>query len=247
MEVLPVSTASEYNQQEFLSVQNLTKDYGGRRALENISFTLPAGRILGLMGPNGSGKTTFMKIAAGLLKASSGSIRICGSAPGIRTKSVVSFLPDRNILPKWMTAGDALDYYDDYFSDFDRTKAVEMLNFMRLRKEQHVTDMSKGMIEKLNLTLSFSRNAKLFLLDEPLGGVDPVARERIVSTIVRTYSEYSSIIVSTHLVHDIENMFDTVCFIDEGTILLWGNAEELRTENSMSIDQLYVKLYGDRY
>jgi ABC-2 type transport system ATP-binding protein len=242
-----METTSDSDKGMILTVRNLTKDYRGKQALRGISLTLSSGSILGLMGPNGSGKTTFMKIVAGLLKATSGSVKVCGYDIGIKTKERVSFLPDRNILPKWMSADDAIHYYNDYFADFNIKKAYDMLDFMRLRKEQKVSDMSKGMVEKLNLTLAFSRNAKLFLLDEPLGGVDPVARERIVSTIVKTYSEYSSIVVSTHLVHDIENMFDTVCFIDEGNVLLSGDAEELRTQNNMSIDQLYIKMYGDRY
>lgn len=230
-----------------LDVRNVTKNYGQKKALSGVSLNIPKGRILGLMGPNGSGKTTLIKTIASLLKPNEGEILVCGKKVGFETKSLVSFLPDRNILPKWMSASDAIDYYADYFADFDRDKASDMLNLMKLKPEQKVTSMSKGMVEKLNLTLCFSRNAKLFLLDEPLGGVDPVARERIVSTIVKSYSENSSIIVSTHLVHDIENMFDSVCFIDEGGIVLTGNAEELRTERDMSIDQLYIKIFGEKY
>ena len=230
-----------------LDVRNVTKNYGQKKALTGISLNLPKGRILGLMGPNGSGKTTLIKAIASLLKPNEGEILVCDKKVGFETKSLVSFLPDRNILPKWMSASDAIDYYADYFADFDRDKASDMLNLMKLKPEQKVCAMSKGMVEKLNLTLCFSRNAKLFLLDEPLGGVDPVARERIVSTIVQSYSENSSIIVSTHLVHDIENMFDSVCFIDEGDIVLTGDAEELRTERGMSIDQLYLKIFGEKY
>lgn len=230
-----------------LDVKNVTKNYGSKKALNEITLNLAKGRILGLMGPNGSGKTTLIKTIASLLKPTEGEILVCGKKVGFETKSLVSFLPDRNILPKWMKASDAIDYYASYFGDFDRNKATEMLDLMKLKKEQKVTEMSKGMVEKLNLTLCFSRNAKLFLLDEPLGGVDPVARERIVSTIVKSYSEDSSIIVSTHLVHDIENMFDSVCFIDEGDIVLSGDAEQLRTEQEMSIDQLYIKTFGEKY
>ncbi len=232
---------------EILTVKNLSKIYKGKNALSNISLSLTAGRIMGLMGPNGSGKTTFMKVIAGLLKSTEGIVKVCGFNIGIETKKIVSFLPDRNILPKWMTADDAVQYFADYFTDFDINKAYNMLDFMKLQKTQLVSSMSKGMVEKLNLTLSFSRKAKLFLLDEPLGGVDPVARERIISTIVKTYNEDSSIIVSTHLVHDIENMFNTVCFIDDGNIILLGEADDLRRQNNMSIDQLYIKMYESRY
>jgi ABC-2 type transport system ATP-binding protein len=229
-----------------LYVNGLQKRYGTKPALVNISLTLEPGRILGLMGPNGSGKTTFMKIAAGLQKESGGTVHICGNQVGIESKKLVSFLPDRNIMPRWMTAEDAIDYYHDFFTDFDIHKALEMLDFVRLEKNVPVSAMSKGMVEKLNLTLCFSRKAKLYLLDEPLGGVDPVARERIVSTIVQTYNPESSIIVSTHLVHDIEHMFNDVCFISNGEVLLYGNAEQLRAERGMDIDALYIQMFRDR-
>src|SRR5574344_1676366 len=199
-----------------LTVSDLTKRYGTKTALRGISLSVEPGRILGLMGPNGSGRSTFMKIVAGLLRASSGDVSVCGNKIGIESKKEVSFLPDRNILPKWMTAADAIDYYADYFSDFDKQKAYDMLDFVHLEKDVPVSAMSKGMIEKLNLTLAFSRKAKLFLLDEPLGGVAPVARERIVETIVMTYSPDAWIVVGTHLVHGIEHMFNDVCFIDDG-------------------------------
>jgi ABC-2 type transport system ATP-binding protein len=229
-----------------LTVTDLKKRYGTKTALRGISLTLEPGRILGLMGPNGSGKTTFMKIVAGLLRSSDGEVTVCGNKIGIESKKIVSFLPDRNILPKWMKATDAIDYYADYFADFDKQKAYDMLDFVHLEKNVPVSAMSKGMVEKMNLTLAFSRKAKLFLLDEPLGGVDPVARERIVSTIVQTYNQDSSIIVSTHLVHDIEKMFNDVCFIYDGQIELFGSAETLRAENGVDIDELYVRTFRDR-
>jgi ABC-type multidrug transport system, ATPase component len=229
-----------------LFADGLQKRYGMKPALRGISLTLQPGRIMGLMGPNGSGKTTFMKVAAGLQKANGGTLRVCGSPVGIESKKAVSFLPDRNIMPRWMTASDAIDYYHDFFADFDVKKAYDMLGFVHLEKNIPVSDMSKGMVEKLNLTLCFSRKAKLYLLDEPLGGVDPVARERIVSMIAQTFSPESSIVVSTHLVHDIERMFNDVCFISEGEVLLAGNAEQLRAERGMDIDALYIQIFRDR-
>ena len=228
-----------------LTVENLTKRYGAKPALKNISLTLEAGRILGLMGPNGSGKTTFLKVVAGLQKANGGKVRVCGNPVGIESKKYVSFLPDRNIMPKRMTALDAFDYYRDYFDDFDVHKALDMLDFVRLEKNVPVSQMAKGMIEKLNLTLCFSRKAKLFLLDEPLGGVDPVARERIVSAIVNTYNPSSSIIVSTHLVHDIEHMFNDVCFIGKGEIVLYEDASVLKSGRGMDIDELYIDTFKE--
>ena len=228
-----------------LTVENLTKRYGAKPALKNISLVLESGRIMGLMGPNGSGKTTFLKVVAGLQKANGGKVCVCGNPVGIESKKYVSFLPDRNIMPKWMTALDAFDYYRDYFDDFDMRKASDMLDFVRLEKNIPVSQMSKGMIEKLNLTLCFSRKAKLFLLDEPLGGVDPVARERIVSAIVNTYNPSSSIIVSTHLVHDIEHMFNDVCFIGKGEIVLYEDASVLKSRRDMDIDELYIDTFKE--
>ena len=228
-----------------LTVENLTKRYGAKPALKNISLVLESGRIMGLMGPNGSGKTTFLKVVAGLQKANGGKVCICGNPVGIESKKYVSFLPDRNIMPKRMTALDAFDYYRDYFDDFDEHKALDMLDFVRLEKNVPVSQMAKGMIEKLNLTLCFSRKAKLFLLDEPLGGVDPVARERIVSAIVNTYNPSSSIIVSTHLVHDIEHMFNDVCFIGKGEIVLYEDASVLKSGRGMDIDELYIDTFKE--
>ena len=228
-----------------LKAENVSKRFSKKQALRGINLELKAGRILGLMGPNGSGKTTLLKIAAGLQKPSSGTISVCALNIGSETKALTALLPDRNMLPLWMTASDACSFYADYFDDFDPGKARDMLGFMKLGATEKASAMSKGMIEKLNLTLTFSRKAKLFLLDEPLGGIDPVARERIVSAIIKTYSEDSSIIISTHLIHDIETMFDDVCFIKEGEIALYGEAEQLRSEHRASIDQLYIKIFQD--
>lgn len=229
-----------------LETKELTKNYLGKQALCAVDVHLESGRILGLMGPNGSGKTTFLKILASLIKPSSGSFSVCGASRGPEVKGLVSFLPDRNTLYPWMRAIDAIAFYDDFFADFNRAKALEMLAFMKLEQNERVASMSKGMIEKLNLTLAFSREAKLFLLDEPLGGIDPVARERIVSTIIRTWSENSSIIISTHLVNDVERLFNDVAFLDKGRILLSGDAESLRAERGTSIDRLYIDIFGDR-
>ncbi len=229
-----------------LDITNVTKNYGLKTALNNVTFSLEQGRILGLMGPNGSGKTTLLKVLSGVQHPASGEVLVDGKKVGVETKSMVSFLPDVNPLFSWMKADDAIDFYKDFFDDFDKVKCYELLDFMKLNRTQKVRSMSKGMIEKLNLSLVFSRKARLFLLDEPLGGVDPVARERIVSTIIKTYSEDSSIIISTHLVHDVEAIFDDICMINEGEIILQGSAEDLRSEHAMSIDQLYIKMFADK-
>jgi len=229
-----------------LETANLKKNFLAKPALRGITMKLESGRILGLMGPNGSGKTTFLKIIAGLQKPSAGSFTVCGMPCGYETKKLVSFLPDRNTLYPWMKAIDAIDFYADFFADFDRAKALDMLAFMKLDQGERVKTMSKGMKEKMDLVLAFSRRAKLFLLDEPLGGVDPVSRERIVSTIIKTWTEDSAIIISTHLVNDVEQLFNDVAFLDSGEIILSGDAETLRGERGKSIDQLYLEVFGNR-
>ena len=231
--------------EKILEIENLNKRYFTKKALEGVNLSVEKGRILGLMGPNGSGKTTMLKIIAGLQHANSGTVQVCGHDIGLETKKLVSFLPDKNVLYPFMKASDAIQFYQNYYEDFDVKKAYDMLDFMKLSKDEKVSAMSKGMIEKLNLTLAFSRNAKLFVLDEPLGGVDPVARDRIISTIIKTYNEDSSIIISTHLVNDVERIFDDVCFIGKGKVILSGSAEDLRQEKGLSIDQLYIQTFQD--
>lgn len=201
------------------------------------------GKIVGLLGPNGSGKTTFLKIAAGLLHQSSGEILIDGQIPGVYTKSIASYLPDNEYLLKWMKVKDAVRYFKDFYSDFDEIKAKELLVFMNIDENSSVKSLSKGMKEKLKLTLVLSRKAKIYILDEPLGGVDPTAREKILNAIVNNFSADSSMLITTHLVNDIERIFDEVAFISDGEIVLEGNAEELRMNRKMSIDELYREVF----
>ena len=222
-----------------IKINGLTKSYFKKNALNGTDLELGTGKIMGLLGPNGSGKTTLLKIAAGLLKESSGEVLIDGKAPGVYTKSIVAYLPDTNYIYKWMKIKDAVSYFKDFYKDFQVEKSMELLEFMGLQEDLKVNSLSKGMLEKLNLTLALSRKAKLYLLDEPLGGVDPTSREKIIDAILNNYSEDSSIIVTTHMVNDIERLFDEVAFISEGKIILNGNAEELRREKGMYIDELY--------
>ncbi|MEL7597676.1 MAG: ABC transporter ATP-binding protein [Clostridiaceae bacterium] len=226
-----------------LESKNLSKSYFTKKALNNVNLEIQKGKVVGLLGPNGSGKTTFIKIAAGILRKSSGEILIDGKKPGVETKAVVSYLPDRNYLYKWMKIRDAVELFKDFYDDFDDKKCEELLKFMKLEEEAKVISLSKGMMEKLNLTLVLSRKAKLYILDEPLAGVDPVAREQILDAIINNYSEDCSMIITTHLVKDIERVFDDVAFIKEGEIVLSGNAEDLRCEKGKSIDELFREVF----
>lgn len=226
-----------------LKASNLEKNYFNKKALNGLDLEVKKGRIVGILGPNGSGKTTFLKIAAGILTKTNGEILIDGHKPGVYTKSIVAYLPDKEYLFKWMKIKDAVDFFKDFYKDFDEEKCRRLLEFMNLDINSKVKTLSKGMTEKLYLTLVLSRKAKLYILDEPLGGVDPTTREKILDAILENYSEDSSIIITTHLVNDIERLFDDVVFISEGKVVLSGNAEELRTEKGLSIDQLYREVF----
>lgn len=226
-----------------LKASNLEKSYFNKKALNGLDLEVKKGRIVGILGPNGSGKTTFLKIAAGILSKTNGEIFIDDHKPGVYTKSIVSYLPDKEYLFKWMKIKDAVDFFKDFYKDFDEDKCKKLLEFMNLDINSKVKTLSKGMTEKLYLTLVLSRKAKLYILDEPLGGVDPTTREKILDAILDNYSEDSSIIITTHLVNDIERLFDDVAFISEGKVVLSGNAEELRNDKGLSIDQLYREVF----
>lgn len=228
-----------------LKANNIEKSYFNKKALSGINMEVKKGRIIGLLGPNGSGKTTFLKIAAGILRQSSGEIFIDGHKPGVYTKAIVSYLPDKDYLFKWMKIKDAIEFFNSFYKDFDKDKAEELLKFMNLDENSKITSLSKGMSEKLYLTLTLSRKAKLYILDEPLGGVDPTTREKILDAILDNYSEESSMIITTHLVNDIERLFDDVAFISKGEIVLSGNAENFRNEKGISIDELYREVFKD--
>lgn len=227
-----------------IEVKDLTKKYYNTIALNNISLNIEAGKVVGILGPNGSGKTTLIKILAGLLQETKGEILIDGHRPGVYSKSVVSYLPDRNFLYDWMKIRDAFELYKDFYKDFDEGKGDELLKFMKLDKNMKINSLSKGMKEKLNLTLVLSRKAKVYILDEPIAGVDPVARDQILNAIINNYEKDSSMIITTHLVRDMENIFDEVVFLGEGEIILQGNAEGLREEKSIQIDDLYKEIFG---
>lgn len=228
-----------------IEIKGLTKSYLNKKALNNVSLNIEKGKVVGILGPNGSGKTTIIKIITGILRESKGEVLIDGKKPGVYTKSIVSYLPDRNFLYNWMDVQEAINFYKDFYKDFDENKAYELLKFMKLDRNMKINSLSKGMTEKLNLTLVLSRNAKVYVLDEPIAGVDPVARDQILNAIIDNYNEDSTMLITTHLVRDMENIFDDVVFLREGEIYLTGNAESLREEKGMQIDDLYKEIFGE--
>ena len=226
-----------------LECKGLSKHFGAVQALENVDLAIEPGHIVGLLGPNGSGKTTLIKLANGLLTPTSGSITIGGIAPGVQTKSVVSYLPERIALPEWMTAEQAVDYYQDFYADFRRETAEAMIQNLGLNMKQRIKTMSKGTKEKLQLILTMSRDARLFLLDEPIGGVDPATRDYILRTIIGNYNENASIIISTHLISDVEQVLDEVLFLQNGQIALHDTVDAIRNEKGTSVDALFREVF----
>ena len=221
----------------------LRKSYGSAQALDGVSLQVGSGRILGLLGPNGSGKTTLIKIACGLLQPSGGQVEICGRAPGVETKKLVSYLPDRMSLPMWMNAQQLLNFYADFYADFDEQRAGELLTRLDVRPEARLKQMSKGTQEKVQLVLAMSRRAKLYLLDEPIGGVDPAARDFIIDTIMANYAPDAAVVISTHLISDVERILDDVVFIDRGRVAMAGEADELRSRSGKSINDLFREVF----
>ena len=226
-----------------LECKQLSKSYGKAPALENVSFAIEPGRIVGLLGPNGSGKTTLIKLANGLLTPDSGEILIDGAAPGRETHAVVSYLPERTAIPIWMSAGQLMDFYQDFYRDFRRQTAEEMLRHLDIRPTQRIRQMSKGTREKVQLIMVMSRSAKLYLLDEPIGGVDPATRDYILTTIISNYNPEASVILSTHLIADVEKVLDEVVFIDRGHLVLQCTVDQIREEKGMSVDALFREVF----
>ena len=221
-----------------LETKGLTKRFGANPALENVNLTVAPGRVVGLLGPNGSGKTTLIKLANGLLTPTAGELRICGALPGKETHAVVSYLPDRCCLPEWMSAEQLMDFYADFYEDFDRARAADMMARLGLHPEMKVGQMSKGTKEKVQLILVMSRRARLYLLDEPIGGVDPATRDYILDTIIRNYDENASVVISTHLISDVESVLDDVIFLREGQVTLQASVDANREQYGKSADAL---------
>lgn len=230
--------------EHLLELKNISKKYRGKNALSDVNLGIGAGKIVGLLGTNGSGKSTLMKIVAGLIQPSNGSAYANGVKVGLETKSSISFMPDHPLTEPWMRVKDAIAFYDDFYEDFNKEKAANMLEFMNLNLMDKVSTLSKGMNERLQLTLAMSRDAKLYLLDEPIGGVDPIARDKILDAILEFYNEESSMIISTHLVKDIERIFDEVVFIREGSIVMQEEVESLRLKHGKSVDDMFKEVFA---
>jgi len=229
--------------QPILSCQNLTKYFGGTAAVNDVTLSLERGRIVGLLGPNGSGKTTLIKLANGLLTPTSGGIAVAGRAPGVESKKIISYLPERNYLSEWMRVGDLLAFFGDFYEDFDKSKAVDMFGRLGIGLTDRLKTLSKGTKEKVQLILVMSRKAGLYLLDEPIGGVDPAARDYILSTIITNYSEDATVVISTHLIADIETVLDEVIFLSRGAVLLRDTVENIREEKGRSVDALFREVF----
>lgn len=222
---------------------HVSKRYGSRKALDDVSFELEKGKIIGLLGPNGSGKTTMIKLMNDLIKPTSGTILINGLEPGVASKQAISYLPDRNYLNDWMRVEDAFGLFNDFYQDFDRRKAEEMLANLQIEPKAQLKTLSKGTLEKVQLILIMARKAQLYILDEPIAGVDPAARDYILQTILTNYGEDSTIFLSTHLITDVEQIFDQVVFLKEGKIFLQGDVDHIRAEHNRSIDQLFREVF----
>lgn len=222
-----------------IKLDNVVKRYGKKEALKGISLDIPKGKIVGLLGPNGSGKSTMIKLLNGLLQPDEGTIEIAGMKPSIETKKIVSYLPERTYLSEWMKMKALLKFFSDFYEDFDLEKAEEMIEALNINVDEKIKDMSKGTKEKVQLILVMSRNADVYILDEPIGGVDPAARSFIMRTILQNFSEESTLIIATHLISEIENICDEIIFLSYGEIKLQGNVDEIREEKGKSIDALF--------
>ncbi len=226
-----------------LECKALTKKFSGITALDHVDLTLERGRIIGLLGPNGSGKTTLIKLINGLLVPTKGELLIDGKEPGIDTKRIVSYLPERTYLPEWMKISETIAFFQDFYPDFDQKRAYDMLDRLKLDPSKRMKTLSKGTKEKVQLILVMSRKADLFCLDEPIGGVDPAARDYILNTIISNYNENATVLISTHLIADIEKVLDEVVFIKDGQITLHRSVEDIRFNEEKSIDSLFREVF----
>ena len=225
--------------EQLVVVSNLTKYYGNHCALNNISLVLPKGQIIGLLGPNGSGKTTLIKTLAGLLVPTSGSVTIDGYAPGPETKAVVSYLPERPYFNSWMLVSECLDFFEEFYSDFDRNRAEQMLSDLKVPTNAKLKTLSKGTKEKVQLVLVMARRAKLYLLDEPIAGVDPAARDYILHTIITQYNKEATVLISTHLIQDVEGILDRFLLLSNSSIYMDGDVHAIHEGRGQTLDEFF--------
>lgn len=228
---------------ELLECKNLYKDYGTKKVLKNVNLTIPRGKIIGLLGSNGSGKTTLIKLINDLITPTKGEILINGEHPGINSKKIISYLPERTYLSMDMKVKEIIEYFKDFYDNFDKDKAYELLKKLNINPNDKLKTMSKGTKEKVQLILVMSRKADLYILDEPIGGVDPAARDYILDTILKNFNKDASIIISTHLIADIERILDDVIFISDGKIVLYEEADKLRNKENKSIDMIFREMF----
>lgn len=228
---------------KIIQCEALTKKFSGAAALSNVNLTLVRGRIIGLLGPNGSGKTTLLKLINGLLVPDSGKVLISGMEPGVETKKIISYLPERTYLADWMKVSDIMNFFKDFYSDFDTEKASDMLKRLNIDPDKKLKTLSKGTKEKVQLVLVMSRKADLYCLDEPIGGVDPASRDYILNTIITNYNENATVLISTHLISEIENILDEVIFIKDGSITLHASVDDVRMKEGKSIDSLFREVF----
>ena len=228
---------------ELVECKKLCKSYDEKQVLKDVNLKIPKGKIVGLLGKNGTGKTTLIKLINDLLTPTSGEILIKGKKPGVESKDIIAYLPEKTYLDREMSVKDAIKYFEEFYTNFDSKKAVKLLKDLDLDMNSKISKMSKGMQEKLQLILVMSRNAELYILDEPLGGVDPATRDYILDTILSNFCEGASVIISTHLIADIERILDEVIFIDKGEIVLISSADELRNKENASIDEIFRRYF----
>ncbi|MCL2854491.1 MAG: ABC transporter ATP-binding protein [Defluviitaleaceae bacterium] len=233
--------------EKILEINNLNKSYGNFVAVKNMSFDVEKGKIVGLLGPNGSGKTTMIKTIMGLMSDYTGSVTIAGNPPGSAANKHIAYLPDQPHVPRWLTVNQAINFFADFYEDFDAKRAADMLDKMRIPRDKKLKALSRGMQEKVNLSMVMSRRAKLYILDEPIGAVDPASREFIIDTILKNFNEEGSILISTHIIADIEPVLDRALFIREGELILNDDADKIREEKGQSLDQLFREVFKNVY
>ncbi len=231
-------------EQTLVSCRGLSKNYGSKLALSNINLELGRGKIIGLLGPNGSGKTTLIKLLSGILTPTTGEIKISGNSIGIETKKIVSYLPERTYLNEWMNVRQMIAFFGDFYTDFNPETAYDMLEKLKINPQDKLKTMSKGTREKVQLILVMSREAELYLLDEPIGGVDPAARDYIIRTIINNYNENASVIISTHLISDIEHILDEVIFIKDSALVMHSTVDEIREQHGKSVDGVFREVFA---